>query len=534
MVTFRNIMKKRNTEFRKEMEETSARVMEMVELVPVTRAHALEDEEVSKMSGQLFAVAEKGYKLDLIQALFGSVGWAVFQIFQVICLAFTGYLAIGGKIQAGDITLYQSYFATVVNQVSSIVTLLPTIAKGIESVNSIGEVLLSEDIENNEGKEKLEQVTGTFDFEDVCFHYKNNEHNVLNHLNLHVKAGETIALVGESGAGKSTILKSIARQLSLIAGTVRLDGEDMKSLTGAELSKKMAVVMTKRLRGELMTCEDVVATGRYPYTGRFGVLRAEDHAAVQNAMELVQVAEIGDSLFDRISDGQRQRVMLARAICQEPEILILDEPTSYLDVRHKLEFLSILQKLCRERELTVILSLHELELAEKISDRILCVNGRAVDRIGTPEEVMTAGYITELYGIRMGSYDEGSSDMELAAPEGTPQVFVIAGAGSGRKIYRRLQRAGIPFVTGILYENDLDYPVAKALAAEVIAEHPFEPVAQEKIQAAKKQLEKCNRVICCRENFGSLETYQRELLEYAEQLGKRIEKSESPEQQRGC
>ena len=357
---------------------------------------------------------------------------------------------------------------------------------------------------------------------------------LIEEVEITLRKGEILTLLGPNGAGKSTILKSIARQLSLIAGTVRLDGEDMRTLTGAELSKKMAVVMTKRLRGELMTCEDVVATGRYPYTGRFGVLRAEDHAAVQNAMELVQVAEIGDSLFDRISDGQRQRVMLARAICQEPEILILDEPTSYLDVRHKLEFLSILQKLCRERALTVILSLHELELAEKISDRILCVNGRAVDRIGTPEEVMTAGYITELYGIRMGSYDEGSSDMELAAPEGTPQVFVIAGAGSGRKIYRRLQRAGIPFVTGILHENDLDYPVAKALAAEVIAEHPFEPVAQEKIQAAKKQLEKCNRVICCRENFGSQETYQRELLEYAEQLGKQIEKSESPEQQRGC
>ena len=214
--------------------------------------------------------------------------------------------------------------------------------------------------------------------------------------------------------------------------------------------------------------------------------------------------------------------------------MILDEPTSYLDVRHKLEFLSILQKLCRERQLTVILSLHELELAEKISDRILCVNGRAVDRIGTPEEVMTDGYITQLYGIRMGSYDEASSDMELAAPEGTPQVFVIAGAGNGRKTYRRLQRAGIPFVTGILYENDLDYPVAKALAAEVIAEHPFEPVAQEKIQAAKKTIDKCKRVICCRENFGSLETFQRELLEYAEQLGKQIEKLERPEQQSGC
>jgi len=188
---------------------------------------------------------------------------------------------------------------------------------------------------------------------------------LIEEVEIMLRKGEILTLLGPNGAGKSTILKSIARQLSLIAGTVRLDGEDMRTLTGAELSKKMAVVMTKRLRGELMTCEDVVATGRYPYTGRFGVLRAEDHAAVQNAMELVQVAEIGDSLFDRISDGQRQRVMLARAICQEPEILILDEPTSYLDVRHKLEFLSILQKLCRERQLTVILSLHELELAEK-------------------------------------------------------------------------------------------------------------------------------------------------------------------------
>lgn len=357
---------------------------------------------------------------------------------------------------------------------------------------------------------------------------------LIEEVEIALRKGEILTLLGPNGAGKSTILKSIAGQLSLLAGTVRLDGEDMKSLTGAELSRKMAVVMTRRLRGELMTCEDVVATGRYPYTGRFGVLSKQDHKAVENAMELVQVAEIKELMFDRISDGQRQRVMLARAICQEPEILILDEPTSYLDVRHKLEFLSILQKLCRERKLTVILSLHELELAEKISDRILCVNGSTVDRTGTPEEVMTDGYITELYGIRMGSYDEGSSDMELAAPEGTPQVFVIAGAGSGRTVYRKLQRMGIPFTTGILYENDLDYPVAKALASKVIAESPFEPVTQERLQAAKEQLEKCERVICCRENFGSLEAYQRELLEYAEQLGKQIEKLESPEQQSGC
>ena len=345
-------------------------------------------------------------------------------------------------------------------------------------------------------------------------------------VEIRLPKGEILTLIGPNGAGKSTILKSIAGQLALIAGCVRLAGEDAKSLSGAELSRKMAVVMTQRLHAELMTCEDVVATGRYPYTGRFGILSPEDHAAVERAMELVRVTELREQYFDRISDGQRQRVMLARAICQEPEILILDEPTSFLDVRHKLEFLSILQKLCREQQLTVILSLHELELAEKISDRILCVKGHTVDRIGRPEEVLTQGYIREVYGITLGSYDEVNGDMELAAPEGEPEVFVLGGAGSGRKVYRSLQRAGIPFATGILYENDLDYPVAKALAAEVIAERAFEPVSEEHLEAAKRILEKCSRVIRCREAFGSQETYQRELLHYAETLGKPIESAE--------
>ena len=368
--------------------------------------------------------------------------------------------------------------------------------------------------------------------EDVAAGYGRKA--LLNHISLHVSPGNVLTLIGPNGAGKSTILKTVTRQLAELGGTIFLEGTAMSRMREEEVARTLAMVMTERLHPEFMTCREVVATGRYPYTGRLGILSAEDWKLVDDAMQLVHAGDTADRNFSQISDGQRQRVMLARAICQEPEILILDEPTSYLDVRHKLEFLSILQKLCRERQLTVILSLHELELAEKISDRILCVNGRAVDRIGTPEEVMTDGYITQLYGIRMGSYDEASSDMELAAPEGTPQVFVIAGAGNGRKTYRRLQRAGIPFATGILYENDLDYPVAKALAAEVIAEHPFEPVAQEKIQAAKKTIDKCKRVICCRENFGSLETFQRELLEYAEQLGKQIEKLERPEQQSGC
>ena len=342
---------------------------------------------------------------------------------------------------------------------------------------------------------------------------------LIEEVEIALRKGEILTLLGPNGAGKSTILKSIARQLSLIAGTVRLDGEDMKSLTGAELSKKMAVVMTKRLRAELMTCEDVVATGRYPYTGRFGVLSAKDHEAVQEAMEAVHVLEFKDRDFARISDGQRQRILLARAICQQPEILLLDEPTSYLDIKYKLEFLSVLQELQKKKGLTVILSLHELELAARVSDRILCVDGAFVEQVGTPEEIFRPGHLSKLFQITQGSFEEESQEMELAAVKGTPEIFVIAGNGSGRNTFRRLQREGIPFAAGLLWENDLDYPAAKALSSRLFSAPAFEPVSEELLEQAMRCMDGCRKVICCRESFGTLEDAQKRLLAYAKARG---------------
>ena len=186
---------------------------------------------------------------------------------------------------------------------------------------------------------------------------------LIRQIEIGIQKGEILTLIGPNGAGKSTILKSIAGQLGVIGGSAYLDGRELGAMSGTELARKMAVVFTERLKTELMTCEDVVATGRYPYTGHFGILTKKDREAVREAMELVHVMEIRDQDFAKISDGQRQRVMLARAICQEPEIVILDEPTSFLDVKYKLEFLSVLQELRLKRGLTVIMSLHELELA---------------------------------------------------------------------------------------------------------------------------------------------------------------------------
>jgi iron complex transport system ATP-binding protein len=227
---------------------------------------------------------------------------------------------------------------------------------------------------------------------------------VLRDVTFSVRRGEIMTLIGPNGAGKSTILKTLARQLSPVAGCVYLGGEDLAPMHGNALARQLAIVTTERPRAELMTCADVVATGRYPYTGRLGVLSPADRDAVADVMALVHVTELSGRDFSRVSDGQRQRVMLARAVCQEPDVLLLDEPTSFLDVRYRVDFLTTLRALAREKRIAVVMSLHELDCAERISDTVLCVRAGAVDRVGRPEEVFTGDYIEALYGMEPGSY----------------------------------------------------------------------------------------------------------------------------------
>ena len=171
------------------------------------------------------------------------------------------------------------------------------------------------------------------------------------------------------------------------------------------------------------------------------------------------------------------------------------------------------------------MSLHELELAQKISDKILCVKGRYVEKFGSPDEIFGDGYIAELFDLTAGSFDDESGNAELIKVEGEPEVFVIAGNGLGRRLYHRLQREGIAFATGILYKNDLDYPVAKALAVKLIEAEAFEPMSDEAFEEAKKILAGCKKVICCKDDgdFGTYEQKNRELLQYARAQGKELE-----------
>ena len=339
-------------------------------------------------------------------------------------------------------------------------------------------------------------------------------------IEIGVRRGEILTLIGPNGSGKSTILKSMIRQLKLIAGTVVLDGQAMAGMKEGDIAQRLSIVMTERIKAELMSCYDLVATGRYPYTGRLGLLSEEDHRIVREAIRTVHAEEFADRPFTEISDGQRQRLLLARAICQEPEVIVLDEPTSFLDIRHKLELLDILKNLVREKNVAVILSLHELDLAQKVSDRVVCVANERIDRCDTPENIFTDEYIARLYGIEKGSYNALFGCPELAAVRGEPRVFVIGGGGSGIPVYRQLQRRGIPFAAGILQENDVDYPVAKALAAECIAVPPFTAMDEAAMDRGRALIARCEQVVCCLDAFGEQNQGNRRLRDEAAVRGK--------------
>lgn len=451
---------------------------------------------------------------------------------------------------------------------------------------------------------------------------------LISDIEIGIHKGEIVTLIGPNGAGKSTILKSISRQLEIVGGKVAFDGKEIREYSYKDLSCKMAVVLTERMKPELMTCHDIVATGRYPYTGRLGVLTPEDEQKVEDAMKAVHAADLGFRDFNAISDGQRQRVLLARAICQEPDIILLDEPTSFLDIRHKLELLSILRNMAKAQNITVIMSLHEIDLAMKISDRILCIKGDHIFKEGTPEEVFEEELIRELYSIDNGFFDPLFGSIELPAPTGKimvheteaeekagnemadenqteyitasnscsedeneytnkneeisannadifvkinefeqkkdntaetekdieetenaepdestvkkenktsaeeidinitkektiePKVMVVSSGGTGIPVYRKLQKENIPFIAGILYTNDIDYQLARLLAAEVITEKPFCRISEETKEKALKAVDRCENVINAGVEIGEYNLEIKEILEYAERRGK--------------
>lgn len=236
-----------------------------------------------------------------------------------------------------------------------------------------------------------------------------NKKLVVENVNIGLEEGQIMAVIGPNGSGKTTILKSICRLIPEISGSVSIEGKPFDSYSSNEIAKLMAVVFTDQTIKETISCHDVVAMGRFPYTGILGRLSKDDEEIITEAMLSTSVLDLMDRDFTRLSDGQRQRVLLARALAQKPKLLILDEPTTFLDVKYTLEFLALLRKLAKENGFAVVMSVHELDMARQIADKILTVKNNKVDRFGSSDEIFTEGYINYLFDIETGFFDENQS-----------------------------------------------------------------------------------------------------------------------------
>lgn len=316
---------------------------------------------------------------------------------------------------------------------------------------------------------------------------------ICENMNFAVKVGEITCFMGKNGAGKSTLLKTIAGLLPSVKGEVLLLEKEQKSYKRNELSKLLAVVLTQRISVDFMTAMEIVCMGRYPHTGFMGRLSDSDRKISLTSMEQTGAIELKDRVYSTLSDGEKQKVLIARAIAQEPKILLLDEPTTHLDIKHKLEIMDLLNGLARDRKMSVILSLHELDLAVKACQHIIAMKDQRIMYDGAPEAMEKDDLINRLFDMSPNRFSHVTGSVELSAGQ-SDQYFIVACCGSGIPVYRLFAKNRKGFSTGILYESDSDYSVALSMGADVIANKPYE-TKQEKEQEAVNCVEKARIIV---------------------------------------
>lgn len=306
---------------------------------------------------------------------------------------------------------------------------------------------------------------------------------VISGINIEALKGQVICLLGPNGAGKSTILRTLAGLLSPLGGIVEIDGKNIADVKPREIAQKLSLVLTESVSPALTTVYELAAMGRTPYTDFMGRLDDDDRRIISEALETVGATSLSGRIFNRLSDGEKQKVLIARALVQEPELIILDEPTSHLDIKHRVEVIKILQKLSSEKNITCILSLHDIDLALKGCRTVLLVNNGTIAAQGAPEDIIRDGTIQALYDITGAKYNDLLGSVELCG-KAANDIFVVGGNGSGIKLYRALSRNGFGITSGVLNLNDVDYQVAETICFRVITEKPFEAISEENAEKA--------------------------------------------------
>ncbi|PBF74700.1 ABC transporter ATP-binding protein [Clostridioides difficile] len=348
-----------------------------------------------------------------------------------------------------------------------------------------------------------------------------NNKVVISNINVEVKNGEILCLLGSNGAGKTTLLRSLSKLISPIKGEIYLNGVNINCISRKALSKKMALVLTNRLLGDLMTVQDIVNIGRYPYTGFFGSLSKKDLIMVDEALESVDALHLKKRYFDELSDGEKQKVLVARALVQEPEIIILDEPTTHLDIKHRLELINILKKLSKEKSISVILSLHEIDIALKSCDKVALIKNNKVIAYGQPEDVVDEDIINSLYELDDKNFNSLLGSVEISN-KSKNEVFIIGGGGKATPIYRAFTKKGIGLYSGIIHENDIDYEIGRTMGIKMCTENPFEPISDESFDLAIRNLNDSKIIIDTGFSVGETNKRNIDIIKEALKLDKKV------------
>ncbi len=384
-VFFRKRIRKRYRDYRLNTETMSVRLTTMLEMLPVTKAHGLEAKEIKTVEHSISELANSGKKMDNTTAFFGSSTYVGNKILAALCLVFCSILAIKKVIGVGEIILYQSMFTTISGSISGLISILPSLSSGFEALFSVSEIMEATAMELNVGKKHPPALEGNVEFENVYYKYPNTEEYVVENLDLKVKAGECIAVVGSSGSGKSTLMNLIIGLLMPTEGDIRIDGSSIQEINLSEYRQHLSVVPQSSIlfSGSI---RDNITYGLDRYT-------EEDLNTVVEMANLNEFVkdlpnglntEVGEH-GDKLSGGQKQRVTIARALIRNPKILILDEATSALDNVSEFQVQQAIAKSIRGR--TTFIVAHRLSTIRDADRIVVMENGKAVE-IGTYDELM--------------------------------------------------------------------------------------------------------------------------------------------------
>jgi iron complex transport system ATP-binding protein len=321
---------------------------------------------------------------------------------------------------------------------------------------------------------------------------------VLKDLSLEIRAGSFVSLLGPNGAGKTTLLRTLARRLTPLSGTINLKGRPLASYRSLELAKLISVVLTDRAAPPMLSVLEYVALGRFPHLSLMGKLTDWDIAAVEDALIAVKAELLADKQVDRLSDGERQKVAIARALAQAPELMLLDEPTAHLDLKHRLEVMTILRNICADRGLAVLAAIHDVDVAAKISDLVLTVRSGCLAAFGRPELVLSSEAVSGLYDLNQAGFSRHLGGVEVKGDGKAGQAFLLTRSDRSALAMRFLSKRGWGVKAGFLRPGDLDAHVAEALGGEVFwAFDESGPEAKAALDGAVRALSDCSMLVDC-------------------------------------